>query len=243
MNEAQKSGPGCLQIGGIGCLVLFVLLLAGGLFAKHKLDQSGGWKGLMQAGTQKFGAEILNTTATALLEEMKFPEEDRAAIMVPIGALGEKISRGDVSVDQAMAVLEALFEGPVMGLILTESFRHAYMANSGLPPEELEAGYLTINRVQQGLLSETVTLDQVSEMESIVTTKNSSGESQLKPSITDAELKACLAILKTAADEAEVPMARQNMDLASVMQTAIDTGLTTGIQTNMVEEAIDTDEY
>ena len=223
--ESKSSGSGVMKVLGIGCLVVILVPGIIGFLAWQKYQAVGGLDGLIQAGGGKAIEIVVNEVAAEMLEGMKIPEADRAAILAPIKNLGEKIAKGDIKIDQIDNFSKTLAEGPVLGVLMAEGFAHSYLQDSGLNGEEMSRALLTINRFQQGFVNETIEIEQLAALKEYVLQEVSSDNYHLKNSLSDDDLKSSLALMKKAADQASIPMTSSPIDIAGMLQSTIDAAL------------------
>ena len=223
--ESGSKGSGALKIVGIGCLGVILIPGIIGLLAWQKYQAVGGLDGLIKAGGGKAVEIVVNEVAAEMLEGMKIPEADRAAILAPIEGLGEKIAQGDIKVDQIDEFAKTLAEGPIFGVLMAEGFAHSYLQNSSLNGEEMSRALLTINRFQQGFVNQTIDTDQLSDLEEYVLQEVSSDNYHLKNTLSDDDLESSLALMKKAADRASIPMTTSPIDIAGLLQSTIDAAL------------------
>lgn len=225
MEQESDGGTGVLKVLGIGCLIIVLLAGVSGLFIWQKFQSVGGLEGLIQSGGGHAIELVVTEVASEMLAEMNIPEQDRDAILAPLKGLGEKIADGKINVDQVEAFAKTLAEGPILGVLLAEGFAHNYLQASGLSGEEMTQALLTINRFQQGFVNETIDMNQLSELEEFVLSEVSSDNYRLKSVLSDDDLNSSLALMKSAADQASIPMASMPIDIAGMIQKTIDDAL------------------
>ena len=223
--ETKNGGSRVLKVLGIGCLVVILVPGIIGFFAWQKFQAGGGLGGMIQAGGGKAVEIVVTEVASEMLEGMKIPETDRDAILAPIKGLGDKIADGKIDVGQIETFAKTISEGPILGVLMAEGFAHSYLQASGLSGEEMTQAQLTINRFQQGFVNETIDTDQLSGLETYVLKDVSNDNYQFKSMLSDGDLKNSLALMKTAADDASIPMAVSTIDIPGMIQTAIDEAL------------------
>ncbi len=141
-----KSGFGCAKMAGVGCLVLIVLGVVVGLVVYVKA------KDWARAGAAKL-AEI---GGEGLMEQAGLSEAERESAMEPIREFAQQIRDGDVTLEQGMAVMKELAEGPAFAVLLTRGFEGKYLAASELSDAEKQEGHVTLTRFAQGVSTERI---------------------------------------------------------------------------------------
>ena len=223
--QQEKKGKGCGKAAGIGCVVVLIVLLIGGIFVVRN--------------GKKIGASVIakfTVVATeGMLEGIQLPPEEKESAMVPVRELAEKIRNLEVSVEQAKAIGKALAEGPVATVILMRGAELKYLEGSSLSEEEKQAGRMTISRFTRGVTEKKIGSEKIQHVTGMLSTKTVDNEGKevvsMKESITTDELKNCLSFMKNAADGAGIEDKEFAVDIASEIREAIDTGMAEGGET------------
>ncbi len=221
-SKGGGGGIGCLKIAGIGCLVLVVLGAIGGVVLYFK---AADWARSALAMAAEEGGK-------ALLEGLEIPADEREAAMAPIRRFAQDIRDDKVSIDQGVAVAQALSEGPAVAAIMARGFEVKYVKSSELTDEEKQEAHITLTRFAHGITTERIDRKKADEIGDIVGVKTSDGQGNtkmtFKETITTEELNRALAIMKDAADEAGIEEKEFKVDLAAEIQKAIDKGMAKG---------------
>ena len=214
-NEEKKSvWPKVL---GIGCLLVILLVGAGGY--------------LIYVKGKDFALSTISTVIKSAAEEMfislNLPEADRDAAMVPIDAFAERIKNGEISLEQAAAVGQELAEGGVVALLVSRAFEVGYMEKSGLSSEEKLTGHITLTRYGEAVMKDQLSKAEIEQVTNVILEDvNGDGKNeQLKQTLTDDEIRECLALMKKSADDAGIEDREFTVDLPKAIQTAIDRGM------------------
>jgi len=223
--EHSKSGSGVFKVLGTGCLVVIVVTGIIGFVAWQKYQSMGGLQGLIQAGGDKAVEAVVGGVAEGMLAGLKIPEQQRKTILKPLRDLSEKITSGQLEVDQLEDIAKTLTDGPMLGVLLAEGFAHSYLQSSDLTGAQMQQALLTINRYQQGFVNQTIDLDSLAKLEHQVLDELSSNHYQLKNTLTSSELRASLAVMQQAADQAGIPMQSVPIDIAGMLQGLIEAAL------------------
>jgi hypothetical protein len=217
MNEEisnEKSGSGCLKVGGIGCAVVLGIMLIAGLWLyahREKLLRS-------------FMSKSLTVGAEAMVEALQLPPEEREAAMQPLLDLSEEIGQGTVSAEQGARIMQALIESVVPNLLAMRAFEVQLMQKGDLSAQEKEEARKTIWRYAEGLRTKTIDDNSFEDLMNIVSTPQKEGR-RLKDDITPEDFRRCLAIMKKSADEGGVADRQFEFDLPGEIRKAIDAGL------------------
>ncbi len=231
----KTQGSSGLKTVGLGCLVIIIAIGIGVGVVMNKVKKLGGMEG---AGRAIAATGLLKIT-DAMLEGMHIPETDRTAIMAPLETLGDQVRAGEVTMQQGEAILGKIMEGPIMGVLMAQGFQGSYLDASSLTDAEKTEARLTINRFQQGFISEKLDMETLNQLEQYVTTPGSDGTNNLKAELSDEDLKSSLAVMKSAANGASIPLSETPIDLPGLFQKAIDSGLATAAATEPALTPVD----
>jgi len=217
MENEEKKGSVWPKVLGIGCLLLILIIGAGGYLVYTK----GKDMALSLSST------VITTLADKMFISLKLPEADRDAAMVPIDAFAERIKNGEISFEQAAAVGKELAEGGVVALLASRAFEVGYMEKSGLSPAEIAAGHITLTRYGEAVTKGKLSEEEIEKVTNVILKDpDGDGENQeLKQSLTDEEIRECLALMKKSADDAGIEDREFTVDLPKAIQDAIDRGI------------------
>ena len=104
-------------------------------------------------------------------------------------------------------------------------FKRAYLRDSGLSEEELAAADLAVQRFARGVIDKSIPEAKREELLDMVSDKDSQGRREFRKSLTDDELRAFLAGITEAADEAGVPEEVPEINFADEFDEAVDMAL------------------
>jgi hypothetical protein len=219
MDQPVKSGSGCLKATGIGCgVVLLLAVIAGGVLVTTR-DR---WMPVL-------AAKSMVMVAGAMLDQLKIPADEKEAALVPIRELAQKVRAREVSMEQAEKMFKVIADGPLPTYLTLRAFELSYVAPSALSVDEKKEASLTISRFMRGLVSGRIEKAKGEEIRGIVVEKKQGPDgkdvTELKATITGEELKKCLAIMKSAADEAGIEAGEYRIDLATEIRRSIEQGL------------------
>lgn len=231
MAEEKKKSSGCLKSLGIGCGVVLVLVVIGGLFVALNIKP---W-------IQKGGAFFIEVAAENILSELGFPEEEKRATLEPIRSFAEDFRGGRIQPEQVGKVAKEVFSEKIVVAVGTKGFELSYLETVDLTPVLREAARITLSRFTHGVLEEripTSRIEQVFELISEETgasrwpdfgAQDASTDSfdgrRLKENLTADDVLACLGVMKQAADEAGIAIRRFEIDLPGEIRRAIEQGM------------------
>jgi hypothetical protein len=204
-----------------------VFLLVGGCVAAYVLEQrvKGFALGLAATG--------ITTVSEELFKDLNMPQDEVKAAMAPVEAFAEKVRQGEVSIEQALAVGQAIGEGHVPPLVMARGFEAKHLTASGLSDEEKAAGHIATTRFAKGVASDAIAKgDREAVMEMLterITTTGSGGQrhtkTQFKETLTDEELRGVIAKMKQLADDAGISDQAFQVDMAAEIEEAIQHGM------------------
>jgi len=215
----RDRGFGCLQLAGVGCLVIVALVVVLGIVLYFKAED---W-------ARAAAAKFVEVAADEVMDEVGLSDEEKRSASGPVREFARKIRDGEASAEQIAAVVEEFAEGKAWAALLMRGFQTKYLDPSELSEEGKAAGRVVVGRFTEGLLKESIPQERLEEISNIVTYKitGTDGQEQrkLKESITADELKSCLAIMKDAADTGGVDNREFTHDIGEMIGQAIERGM------------------
>lgn len=212
-----------------GCLValgvLVLLLVIGGVVVA--LNWRGWTAGLMEQGI------------TAAIDQADVSPEDSAAMKAEVASLMQDFKDKKVSVEDLAHVVEEVVQSPVMTAASVMFVDKSYVQSSSLTPEEKAEGTTQISRFMRGLFSEEISRTKIDDVTQPlhyqpgtdkrppvqINANNLNIQLKNPDDVTPEQLKEFLANCKSAADEAELPPERYQVDMAGEFSAAIDRAL------------------
>lgn len=208
---AEPRSGGCLK----GCLIIFVIFLVIAIIVSVFVFMY--W--------QPIGANIMNQMFSQQIDASNLPEQEKEESKAEVKRFTDAFAEGKISMSGFENGMEALVQSPIMPVIISSAMEAKYLQTSGLGEDEKNEGKVTINRFANAMVEHKVdqpTLDQTMQH---VATKDSNGAYQLKPTVTDEELRAFLADAKAAADAAGIPAEPEPIDLSDEIKKIVDVAL------------------
>ena len=209
--EQKSGGSSCLKIAGVGCLIIILVAVAGGIYVAKN------WKA--------WSADAMVAVCDNAVKESELPDDQKAAIKGHIDRLATGFKNGDVSVEQLGQVLKELAEGPILPLGLVYAVEKHYVLVSALTEAEKKAASLSLQRFARGVVEKKINQGAINEVTAMIQEPGDDGDKQIKEKLTKEELTAFLAAVKGKADEAKIPMEPYKVDIAAEIGKAVDAAL------------------
>jgi hypothetical protein len=196
----------------IGCLVIVVVgLLVVGVGVYWITQNWRGWTST--AGAQ---AVMQNVNASDL------PEQEKREIEVQVKRVADAFGDGRISFEQLGKIIEKLMESPVLTTIIVSTAETKYLDPSGLSDEEKDEARITIQRFTRGAVDGTIDQNSMDMALEHIADPQEGGGWRLRMRVSDAELRAFLAVAKAEADEANIPEEPEEFDASDEIKRIID---------------------
>lgn len=211
--KPAKKGGGCLKAGGIGCLVVILILGIGGYFVFKNIKSIGA----------KFATSAIET----VVKQAGLPPEEHAAVMQAIDGLADDFTAGTLNAAQMGKVMEEVMGGPLTQLVMIKAFEKQYLKDANLSDAQKSAALQTTSRFAEayarGAITDYAAMEQIGSIVSVQTTDGiGDSKTELKNSVTPAELQQCLSLMTTAANQANIPNKQFSVDIGKVLTAAIE---------------------
>jgi len=208
----ERSGwGGCLA----GCLIGFALSLL--LMVLAGWWAVSNWKSwLVVGGTQALEASI---------DASELPDQEKMELIAELKRLRDGFGEGNISDNQMIQVAEALFQSPLMRLIVVTAVETHYVVNSGLDDEEKANAKVTLQRFASGIMSKRIGQDDLDAVLSHIADRDAEGSLVIRQSVTDEDLRAFLAAATEKADAAEIPAEIEPIDPSDELKRIIDSAI------------------
>lgn len=219
----------------VGCAIVLVLVIAA--LVGVGIWVANSWRG--------WAAGALTQTIDAALTEAQIDKGEQQEIMVHVEDLMDRFERGDVTMEQLVAVAESLGESPLIAAAIVSVADDTYIEGSELADDEKTEARLQLRRYAQGvgdgaldpgtIRSVVAPLEDPNPSDNSVRIKigfdeqGNEREIVLKPSgeVTGEDLRTLTANAKKLADEAGVDEDPEPIDLSDEVKKAIDAALGT----------------
>jgi hypothetical protein len=171
----------------------------------------------------------ITTGTTAMVQQSSLPQADKDRIVAKVGKVADDFKSGNLSIEQLGVVGTMVMESPLLPLAALTGVESKYFAKSGLSEEEKKGAKTAMDRFARGVADKTLSMNDLKEpMKHVGTMTTGPGPSvnfQLKPTVTDEELRSFASALTEKADKAGVAAEVTPIDIAGEIEKAIDEGL------------------
>ncbi|MEM7167433.1 MAG: hypothetical protein AAF581_18365 [Planctomycetota bacterium] len=199
--QPQAQSSSLLKIFGIGCLIIFAILLIGGVYAALN------WRSMVGSAFRAGFDETIKELDLSKEQDQRLRDiSDRV-----IAAFEDE----RISADQIGQVVEEFSHSPAVIIVPIAVFGGKYIDPSQLSDTEKEAGWLTIERYARGIQEGVIDPD---DLKKIGLPMN---ENRQLTEISDEELRALLGRMKGRADDAAVPEEHHEIDIATALEEAV----------------------
>lgn len=208
MRPEEKSGSGCLK----GCLIavaIAVVLVVVVMFVVMK-----NWRGWI--------AGQMTVAVDAMVEASELPAQEQAEVKEQLTRVTDAFRENRISGDQVEQLLQQLVESPLIPSFMVGVADAKYLSKSGLAEEEKVEGRQSLGRFVRGLTNEQIDEQALDEVMVHVADRGPNGDWNLRDKVSDEDLRAFLAAIKTKADEAEIPLEVEAVDPSEEFRRIID---------------------
>ncbi|WP_254507199.1 hypothetical protein [Anatilimnocola floriformis] len=213
---ASKSGClwGCLIAGLIGLLLLIVACVGGAYYVTTQAKQ------LVVSGVR--------FVVVQGIEQSELTAEDKKQVIAEVDRLVDAYRKGEINEKDAENILNELQESPLIPLFVCFGIEKQYLDKSGLSAEEKADARKQLQRLVRGGMDKKIDQEDLDELLAPLQQDGPKGEKQIKPTLTDEEIKTFIAGAKELADEAEVPDEEFKIDIGDEVKKIVDRGLAKG---------------
>jgi hypothetical protein len=215
----KKSGVSCLKIAGIGCLLF---LIVGGVTVYYVVTHF-----------KSLAISLGTTIAIAGINESEMSDEQKKGFIKHIERIAEKAKNDQISEKQLKYFMNEISRSPLLPMAMVSLADNRYVQPSGLTADEKKRGTLDLQRFGRGVVERDskdqpkISAQSVEAALDMVAPKNpgNKNQRQFKKTITDTELKKFLALVRSKADEVEIPEEAYQIDPAAEFGKLIDRAL------------------
>lgn len=214
-HEPQQGGGSAAPKILLGCLVTFVVLAIIGCGVGYYLISN----------LKSYGVKFIASAVTQVIDESQLPEEEKVGMKEQIDRVSNGYASGEINDEQLGKIFENLSTSPAMSAIPVIVIESTYLKNSGLSDEEKADAKKQLDRAAHGLFEKTITMDDLDPAMEKIAERGDDGKWQVKPEVTDEELKEFIAETKTICDEHNIPNEDFKVDIVAELKKAIDDAL------------------
>jgi hypothetical protein len=197
-----------LKVAGIGCLVLFVLGLAGGLYVAMNF--------------KRIATDLARATAVRAIRASDMPREMQDGFVGHIDRVARAYKEGRISTDQVMRIFKNVAESPLFPVAMVMMADRQYVQPSGLAADEKRRATRDLQRLARGIAERNIRQEDLEEILNIVSSRQVGGGRKVRQKLSDAEVRALAAKVKGTVDAAGVPDEPYEVDCVAEFGQAID---------------------
>ena len=208
--EGRSRWQSCL----IGCLIVFVILIVLAILV-------GVW---IARNMRDWAASGVTEVVRQGMAESQLPVQEQQEVMVQVERLATAFREKKISLEEVGGVAQKLAESPLMSLIGASMIEKQYLAKSGLSDEEKAEDSQILQRFIRGSIDEKIDEAGVDAAMAHVAERRH-GNWELKPQLTDDELRAFFTEAKKQADAAGIPEQPTDIDPSDEVKKIVDQAL------------------
>jgi nitrogen fixation protein FixH len=208
----------------MGCLVVLGIIIAALVFGAWYTSQN--WRGWV--------APPIRQAMTDGLAQASLPDEQRVALENEINGLIDSFEQGNLSMQEIGLIAQEFVESPLLPAAIVMGFDKSYYEPSTLSEEEKLEARKQMSRFIHGLTSEQIVLTKVDDTmapisdpqgEIVIDTGSMSVKLKSPERVTPEELREVTALMKTAADEAQIEDVLIEINVAQEFTEMVDRAL------------------
>jgi hypothetical protein len=199
----------------LGCLGVLAVLLLLGVIGGFWISRH--WRGWVA----DFGSQAIDQE----LDKSDLPPQEKVEVKVQVERVAKAIREDQISMGQAQAIVDKLMKSPLMPSIVVMAVERQYFDQSKLSADEKAAGRLSLKRFARGVVDHKIDDKGIDAVMAHVADRKGNGQWELRPTVSDEELRAALSQAKTQADAADIPEAPEKIDPSDEVKRIIDESL------------------
>jgi hypothetical protein len=199
----------------IGCLVVLGVMLVLAVIAGFWISRN--WRGWFA----DVGSQAINQG----IDSSDLPPQEKMEVKVQVERVAKAFREGQISNKQASDIVKKLMESPLMPLFVVMAVERQYFDRSKLSDEEKAEGRESLKRFARGIFDGKIDEKGIDSVMAHVADREPDGEWELRPAVSDDELRAALTEAKTRADAAGIPEEPENIDPSDEVKRIIDEAL------------------
>ena len=196
----------------IGCLVVLAIMVVIGILV-------GLW---VARNWREWSADIASQVVEQGLEETDLPAQEKQDIRAQVDRVTDAFRDGRLSLEQLGKIMERLANSPLMPAFMVFAVEKQYFEQSGLSADEKEQGRQTLRRFLRGTIDKKIDEQGMDKVLAYIGEKKSDGQWEMKPQVTDDDLRAALAEAKKQADDANIGDEPEDFDPSDEIKKVID---------------------
>ena len=195
-----------------GCAIIFAILLVLAVLI-------GVW---ISRNLRGWASDVGSTAMKQMVADSQLPPDQKQSIAGQIDRVADAFRAGRFSFGEMRGLMEKIARSPMMASIMASVADKKYIANSGLSEDEKAEGRKTVKRFARGVIDHKIDQATTQSVMAPISEPGPGGGHQLKPIVTDQELRTFLKDAKEAADKAGIPDQPENIDMAAEFKKIVD---------------------
>ena len=208
-----KSQAGMATALLVAILAIVVIFVAAGVYAVKN--------------RQIWIAHGITAAMNAVINNSGIPSQEKSQVTEIIYQINQGYLSGEISMAELGLIFEGMAKCPALTIGLVTQFEQSYVAPSGLSSSEKLAADTDLNRLARGLSNGQISWEIAETILAGISELGEDGKHQLKTSdeVSDEEIRAVLAAVKIAADEAGISENKVEIDISDEFKKSVEDAL------------------
>jgi hypothetical protein len=200
-----------------------MLFGAGGLVVALLCCGIGGYFAVKNA--KNWAVDLARNFAVEVIKESDLTDEDQQEVIEQVDRVVAAYKAGEIDEEKLKKILTEVQTSPLIPLAVVYGMEKQYLDKSGLTDEEKADSRKQLQRLIRGVMEKKIAESQVDALMVPLQQTGPDGEKQMKPTLTDEEIKTFVAGAKKLADDALVPDEDFKVDIGEEVKRIVDVGL------------------
>jgi hypothetical protein len=172
-------------------------------------------------------AHGITAAMNAIINTSGIPSQEKSQVTEIIYQINQGYLSGEISTAELGLIFEGMAKCPALTIGLVTQFEQSYVAPSGLSSSEKLAADTDLNRLARGLSNGQISWEITETILAGISELGEDGKHQLKTSdeVSDEEIRAVLAAVKIAADEAGISENKVEIDISDEFKKSVEDAL------------------
>ena len=172
-------------------------------------------------------AHGITAAMNAVINTSAIPSQEKSQVTEIIYQINQGYLSGEISTEELGFIFEGMAKCPALTIGLVTQFEQSYVAPSGLSSSEKLAADTDLNRLARGLSNGQISWEITETILAGISELGEDGKHQLKTSdeVSDEEIRAVLAAVKIAADEAGISENKVEIDISDEFKKSVEDAL------------------
>ncbi len=209
----MKSQSGMATALLVSIIAIVVIFVAAGVYAVKN--------------RQIWIAHGITAAMNAVINTSGIPSQEKSQVTEIIYQINQGYLSGEISMAELGLIFEGMAKCPALTIGLVTQFEQSYVEPSGLSSSEKLAADTDLNRLARGLSNGQISWEIAETILAGISELGEDGKHQLKTSdeVSDEEIRAVLAAVKIAADEAGISDNKVEIDISDEFKKSVEDAL------------------